>query len=102
MANFKRDWMYKGNRPNGLTQLINRVYAFVASAGLFPDWMVTLEVTGRKSGKLQIRQADRAASGDRQSRAGTLSGVDAGEQRRMGTEYTRSAGTGLDSQRSPS
>jgi len=48
MANFKRDWMYKGNRPNGLTQLINRVYAFVASAGLFPDWMVTLEVTGRK------------------------------------------------------
>ena len=54
MSNFKRDWMYKGNRPNGLTQFINRVYALVASAGLFPDWMVTLEVTGRKSGKLIV------------------------------------------------
>ena len=48
---FKR-WLYKGGRPNALGKLINRVWAWLHSSGLLPDYMVTLEVMGRQSGKL--------------------------------------------------
>ena len=45
-------WMYRGGRPNRLTKLINRGWAFIHSLGLFPNYMVTLEVVGRQSGKV--------------------------------------------------
>ena len=45
-------WMYEGDRPNRLAAAMNRVQAVLASAGLMGGWVVTLEVRGRKSGKL--------------------------------------------------
>jgi hypothetical protein len=44
-------WMYRGGRPNGLTKIINKGWAFLHSIGISPDLMVTLEVVGRRSGK---------------------------------------------------
>ena len=45
-------WMYRGGHPNQLTKVINRGWAFIHSLGLFPNYLVTLEVVGRQSGKL--------------------------------------------------
>jgi hypothetical protein len=47
---FKR-WMYQGGRPNGLTKIINQGWAMIHALGLFPNYLVTLEVVGRQSGK---------------------------------------------------
>lgn len=44
-------WMYRGGRPNALAKFLNRLSAITSSLGLTSRWMVTLEVTGRKSGK---------------------------------------------------
>ncbi len=46
---FKR-WLYRGQRPNWIARLVNRAWAALFSSGILPDYMVTLEVTGRKSG----------------------------------------------------
>ena len=48
---FKR-WMYRGGRPNILAKIQNRGWAILHSLGIFPDRFVTLEVVGRKSGKI--------------------------------------------------
>jgi deazaflavin-dependent oxidoreductase (nitroreductase family) len=45
-------WLYEGGRPNALTRLINRGWAFVHSLGIAPNYLVTLEVIGRRSGRL--------------------------------------------------
>lgn len=45
-------WMYRGGRPNQLTKIINQGWAFLHSMGIFPRRFVTLEVLGRKSGKV--------------------------------------------------
>ena len=47
---FKR-WLYRGGRPRPLTNLINKGWAFFHALGFFPNYMVTLEVKGRRSGK---------------------------------------------------
>ena len=44
-------WMYRGGRPNKLTKIINRGWAWIHSLGIFPNYLVTLEVVGRQSGK---------------------------------------------------
>jgi hypothetical protein len=44
-------WMYHGGRPNALTKIINQGWAVFHSLGIFPNWLVTLEVVGRQSGK---------------------------------------------------
>jgi hypothetical protein len=44
-------WMYRGGRPNQLTKIINMGWAFLHTLGIFPNRLVTLEVTGRQSGK---------------------------------------------------
>lgn len=44
-------WMYRGGRPNKLTKIINRGWALIHSLGIFPNYLVTLEVVGRQSGK---------------------------------------------------
>jgi deazaflavin-dependent oxidoreductase (nitroreductase family) len=49
-GDFKR-WLYRGERPNWLARMLNRAWAALFSSGLLPDYMVTLEVTGRKSGR---------------------------------------------------
>jgi hypothetical protein len=47
---FKR-WLYRGGRPNRLAKIINKGWAAIHAFGLFPNYLVTLEVTGRLSGK---------------------------------------------------
>lgn len=44
-------WLYRGQRPNWIARMENRVWAALFSWGILPDYMVTLEVTGRKSGR---------------------------------------------------
>lgn len=48
---FKR-WLYHGGRPNELAKIINKGWALIHSSGVLPNSMVTLEVVGRKSGKI--------------------------------------------------
>ena len=48
---FKR-WMYRGGRPNIVAKIQNRGWAILHSLGIFPERFVTLEVAGRKSGKM--------------------------------------------------
>jgi len=45
-------WLYRGQRPNWIARTLNRVGAAVASTGITSNIMVTLETTGRKSGKI--------------------------------------------------
>ena len=47
-----RRWLYQGKRPGWIAQLLNRSWATVVSLGLGGDLYVTLEMRGRKSGKL--------------------------------------------------
>lgn len=45
-------WMYRGQHPNWLAQILNGGWAAVASSGIAPNYVVTLEVIGRKSGRV--------------------------------------------------
>ena len=47
-----RRWMYRGGRPNPVAGISARLTATLASAGLSPRRLVTLEVRGRRSGRL--------------------------------------------------
>jgi hypothetical protein len=47
---FKR-WMYRGGQPHALARFFNRGWAILAARGVAPDYMVTLEVEGRRSGR---------------------------------------------------
>lgn len=47
---FKR-WLYQGNRPGPLARLLNRGWAIAHARGIAPDYLVTLEVRGRRSGR---------------------------------------------------
>lgn len=47
-----KKWLYKGGHPNALAKLINKGWAVIHSSGLYPNYLVTLEVVGRRSGKL--------------------------------------------------
>src|SRR5262245_13374607 len=44
-------WLYRGQRPNWIARIVNRAWAALFSWGILPNYMVTLEVTGRKSGR---------------------------------------------------
>jgi len=46
-----KQWLYRGQRPNWIAKILNRAWAVVASTGVTSDYLVTLEVTGRKSGR---------------------------------------------------
>lgn len=45
-------WLYKGGRPNLIAKILNTGWAFIHALGISPDYLVTLEVPGRQSGKL--------------------------------------------------
>lgn len=45
-------WMYSGGRPNWLAKGMNRMAAWQYALGIIPNYLVTLEVVGRKSGKV--------------------------------------------------
>lgn len=48
--NLKR-WLYRDGRPHGLAKLLNRGWALLHALGIAPNYLVTLEVMGRQSGK---------------------------------------------------
>ena len=45
-------WLYRDGRPNWVARVLDRGGAAVCAFGVAPDYMVTLEVPGRLSGKL--------------------------------------------------
>jgi hypothetical protein len=45
-------WLYPGGRPNGLARLLNRGWAILHGTGLLPRRYVTLEVPGRRTGRM--------------------------------------------------
>ena len=45
-------WLYKDGRPNGLAKMLNGFWGWLHALGVAPNYMVTLEVLGRKSGKM--------------------------------------------------
>ena len=49
-ARVKR-WLYRGDRPSGLTRFVNAGVARLHASGLGPASWVTLEVAGRRSGR---------------------------------------------------
>jgi hypothetical protein len=44
--------LYRGQRPNWIARILNRASAAVASSGVASNYLVTLEVAGRKSGRI--------------------------------------------------
>ncbi|MBL8057421.1 MAG: nitroreductase family deazaflavin-dependent oxidoreductase [Anaerolineales bacterium] len=47
---FKR-WLYQAGRPNWLARILNRGWASLHALGIAPNYLVTLEVVGRRSGR---------------------------------------------------
>lgn len=45
-------WFYRGGRPNRVARLLNRWGAAVYARGVAPDYLITLEVPGRRSGRI--------------------------------------------------
>jgi hypothetical protein len=46
-----RKWFYRGGRPNWIARLLNSCSAAVYALGVAPNYLVTLEVSGRRSGR---------------------------------------------------
>ncbi len=46
------DWLYKDGRPNAVARILNRISAILYASDRTLDYVATLSVTGRKSGKL--------------------------------------------------
>jgi hypothetical protein len=44
-------WLYRGGRPNWLASVANRCSAAFHMLGIAPNYLVTLEVRGRRSGR---------------------------------------------------
>jgi hypothetical protein len=47
-----RSWLYRGRRPNWIARFVNRSWAAVVSSGIASSEYVTLEVAGRKTGRI--------------------------------------------------
>jgi hypothetical protein len=47
---FKR-WLYRGRRPNAIARVLNRGWATLHAFGVAPDYLVTLQVPGRRTGR---------------------------------------------------
>ena len=45
-------WLYHGGRPNRAATVVNRCWAAVHALGVAPNYLVTLEVVGRRSGRM--------------------------------------------------
>lgn len=45
-------WLYRGGRPNQVASVANRCSAAVYGLGIAPNYLVTLEVQGRRSGRM--------------------------------------------------
>lgn len=44
-------WLYKGGRPNRLATMLNRCQGAVHALGIAPNYLVTLDVPGRRTGR---------------------------------------------------
>src|SRR5215475_10594856 len=44
-------WLYRGSRPNRVAAVLNRGWAAIHALGVAPNYLVTLEVRGRRSGR---------------------------------------------------
>ena len=44
-------WLYRGQRQNAVARVLNRGVAAMFARGLAPDYLVTLQVKGRRSGR---------------------------------------------------
>jgi len=47
-----KQWLYQGGHPNWLAQILNQFWATIHALGVAPNYMVTLEVPGWRSGRL--------------------------------------------------
>ena len=47
-----KQWLYRGQRPNWIAKMLNRVSAVIASKNATSNGTVALEVVGRKSGRV--------------------------------------------------
>jgi deazaflavin-dependent oxidoreductase (nitroreductase family) len=45
-------WFYRGGRPNRVARLLDRGGAMAYAFGVAPNYMVTLEVPGRRTGRI--------------------------------------------------
>jgi deazaflavin-dependent oxidoreductase (nitroreductase family) len=45
-------WMYRSGHPNRLAAVLNRAWAIIGRAGLWPNRLASLEVRGRRTGRL--------------------------------------------------
>lgn len=45
-------WLYCGGRPNRAARVVDRCWATVYALGIAPNYMVTLEAPGRRSGRI--------------------------------------------------
>ncbi len=45
-------WFYAGGRPNRVARILDRFMAALSARGVGPDYLVTLEVPGRRSGHI--------------------------------------------------
>jgi hypothetical protein len=45
-------WLYRGQRPNWIARIINKASAAVASLGVASNYLVRLDMTRRKSGRI--------------------------------------------------
>ena len=45
-------WFYRGGRPNWVARVLDRGTAAIYARGVSPDYLVTLEVPGRRSGRI--------------------------------------------------
>src|SRR5215470_17874582 len=50
LKNLKK-WLYRGGRPNWAASIVNQCWAAVHALGVAPNYLVTLEVRGRRSGR---------------------------------------------------
>src|SRR6266511_4575456 len=46
-----KKWLYRSGRPNWAASIVNRCWAAVHALGIAPNYLVTLEVRGRRSGR---------------------------------------------------
>jgi hypothetical protein len=52
LNNITHRWLYRGQRPNWLARILNGFWRAIHSSGIAPNYLATLEVPGRKSGRI--------------------------------------------------
>ena len=47
-----RKWLYRGGRPNRVAAALNWFWAVIHALGVVPNYLITLEVRGRRSARI--------------------------------------------------